>query len=68
VTIQAKDVAEAAPAAGALVITLGGLPVDDWLKVLGLVFLVLQVLYLLWRWRRDVKRERRGHPAEDTTP
>lgn len=57
-TIQGKDIAEATPAAGALVITMFGLPVDDWLKYLGLVFLVLQMAYLLWRWRRDARQDR----------
>lgn len=66
-TVSSKDIAEAAPATGAVVIGMLGLPLDEWLKVLGLVFLVLQMLYLIWRWRRDLMREREGLPPEDTT-
>jgi membrane protein implicated in regulation of membrane protease activity len=31
---------------------------DPWMKGAGLVFLVLQIAYMLWRWRRDIRRDR----------
>lgn len=37
-----------------------GLQWHDLPALLGSVFLVLQIGYLVWKWRRDFKRERRG--------
>lgn len=59
---RVKDIAEATPATGAVVIGTLSLPVDTWLKIGGLIFLALQVLYLLWRWRRDYVRDRDDKP------
>lgn len=62
-----KHIVEAAPAAAA--VTAGpvfGLTFSDLAAVLGSIFLVLQMAYLIWRWRRDVRRERRDQqPRED---
>jgi ABC-type nickel/cobalt efflux system permease component RcnA len=63
---RVKDAFEAAPATGAIAIGVasesGALTLDDWLKIGGLAFLVMQALYLLWRWWRDIKRDRAGQP------
>lgn len=29
---------------------------ERWLTRLGIVFLLLQIAYMAWRWRRDAKR------------
>lgn len=38
--------------------TVAGLHVNDWLAIIGIVFILLQAAYLIWRWRRDARRER----------
>ena len=39
---------------------------ERWLTYMGIAFLALQAGYLLWRWRRDHRRERQGHaPHKD---
>jgi ABC-type Fe3+-siderophore transport system permease subunit len=62
-----KHVVEAAPAA--IAATAGpvfGITWSDLAAVLGCVFLLLQMAYLIWRWLRDVRRERRDQtPRED---
>jgi hypothetical protein len=62
-----KHIVEAAPAA--IAATAGpifGITWSDLAAVLGCIFLVLQMAYLIWRWRRDVKREQRNQsPRED---
>ena len=62
-----KNAVEAAPAAAA--VTAGpvfGFALSDVTAVLGGIFLVLQMAYLIWRWRRDIRRERRNQsPTED---
>lgn len=48
-----------------------GLPLSDWLVVASIAFVVLQAGYLVWKWRRDARRDqehqedrRRGRPVE----
>jgi hypothetical protein len=56
-----KHAAEATPAAVA--VTAGpvfGVTFSDVAAALGCIFLLLQMAYLLWRWRRDIRRERRN--------
>lgn len=63
----AVQIATAAPSVLAVVwIKILGLSINDWLGLFGIFFLVLQAGYLLWKWRRDIKRERRGQPPLDT--
>lgn len=46
---------------------IGGLPLSDWLVLASLAFIALQAAYLIWKWRRDARREderiRAGRPA-----
>jgi len=35
----------------------GGLPLSDWLVVASIFFIVLQAGYLVWKWRRDYRRD-----------
>ena len=58
-----RSIAEATPATAAIMAA--GSNLDWWLKAFGIVFLILQALYLLWRWRRDVKREAARLAAEE---
>lgn len=59
-----RSLIEATPAATAIVVSNSDL--DWWLKAAGIAFLVLQALYLLWRWRRDVRRDAQGKPPVET--
>ena len=49
---------------------IGGLPLSDWLVVASIGFIALQAGYLVWKWRRDYRRDaaRRaiGRHAEET--
>lgn len=59
------------PSLGAIGAYLLGVPVEKWAATAGLVFIVLQAVYMLWKWRRDIRREderlRRGEPPPPTT-
>lgn len=46
------------PSLGAIVIYLSGKPVEWWAGVLGVVFLLLQISHGIWKWRRDIRRDR----------
>ena len=50
-----------------------GLPLSDWLVLASIMFVLLQAAYLVWKWRRDARRDqehaedraaRRHRPAE----
>lgn len=54
----------AAPSLAAVLATkVLDLTIDNWLALAGIGFIALQALYLLWRWRRDWKRERQRRAA-----
>ncbi|WP_313331561.1 hypothetical protein ACQYWY_06740 [Comamonas sediminis] len=72
---QRQDIANAAyhatPGAAATgVFKVWGLPLSEWLVVASLLFIALQAGYLVWKWRRDYRRDlaRRalGKLAEET--
>lgn len=59
-----KTAAEAAPSTAAAVsILVFGITLNEWVAILSIVFIVIQTLYLGWRWLRDVRREREGLPS-----
>ncbi len=66
----APAASHAVPAIAAVGTSLAGISLQDWLAIAGLVFLALQATYMLWRWRRDIRRDRAaraaGRVAEDT--
>lgn len=66
----AAEAAKAVPSTLAIVITdWMAVPLQTWLSRLGLIFLLLQAGHLLWRWRRDIRRERAGQlPASRSWP
>ena len=35
---------------------LGGLPLSDWAVVATICFVALQAAFLIWKWRRDYRR------------
>ena len=39
------------------VFKIAGLPLSDWLVIASLLFLGLQAAYLVWKWRRDYRRD-----------
>lgn len=43
-----------AAAGGARVL---GLPLSDWLVLVSMLFVALQAAYLVWKWRRDARRD-----------
>jgi hypothetical protein len=59
------------PAFAAVMSWLFGVPLEKWVALAGLVFLILQSAFLLWKWRRDHRREieriRAGEPPPPTT-
>ncbi|MBB6559570.1 putative membrane protein YfcA [Acidovorax soli] len=63
---QSAPGAAAASSAGAV-----GLPLSDLLVLASIAFVALQAAYLVWKWRRDARRDqerqedrRRGRPVE----
>lgn len=46
------------PSLGAILIWLLGKDVNWWAAVLGMVFITVQLFYVLWKWRRDIRRDR----------
>lgn len=47
-------VMQAAPGAGAAgAAKYGGMPLSDWLVILSMLFIVLQAVHLIWKWRRQ---------------
>lgn len=52
----------AAVAGGARV---GGLPLSDWLVVASIGFIILQAAFLVWKWRRAARRDRK-YPSQRT--
>lgn len=59
--------AKAAPPVGVSTAYLAGVPVSDFVLWLTAVYLLLQISYLLWKWRRDHKvaiREDKDHESK----
>lgn len=57
----------AIPATAAVVATkFLGLDISTWLGLFGIAFIALQASYLLWKWRRDYLREKRGLPPSES--
>lgn len=61
----AVQIAQATPSLTAIWAYLVGITPERWLTYWGIFFLALQAGYLLWRWRRDYKRERRGQAPQE---
>jgi hypothetical protein len=59
------------PAWAAIMSWFLGITVEKWLAVAGILFIALQAAFLVWRWRRAVRREderiANGDPPPPTT-
>lgn len=64
VKLNAEVASEALKAAPPVTVTAtalaGGLSLNNIIGAATLVYIILQAGYLLWKWRRDWRRERRG--------
>lgn len=49
---------QAIPSVGAIALFLTEKDVNWWAAFVGLLFIIVQLLYVLWKWRRDIRRER----------
>ena len=47
--------AKASPPVAVITATASGLSLEDWVFVATLVYLVVQIAYLLWKWVRDIR-------------
>ena len=57
---------QALPSLGAIFLFFSAKDVTWWAAFAGLIFILLQILYMLWKWRRDIRRERaQMAPADD---
>lgn len=59
---QRQDIAGALYQASPGAVTAGGfriagLPLSDWLVLVTIAFVILQACNLVWKWRRDYRRE-----------
>lgn len=46
------------PSAGAIILFFSGKDVNWWAAVLGMAFIAVQLIYVIWKFRRDIRRER----------
>lgn len=58
--IAAEAAKSAPPATVAITAFLGGLSLNNIIGVATFIYIVLQAGYLVWKWRRDMRRERRN--------
>ncbi|WP_349745247.1 hypothetical protein [Roseateles cavernae] len=49
---------QAIPSVGAILLFFTEKDVNWWAAFIGLLFIFVQLLYVLWKWRRDIRRER----------
>lgn len=56
--IEVPQSVQAIPSLGAILLFITEKDVNWWAALVGLVFILVQLLYVLWKWRRDIRRER----------
>lgn len=56
---------QAIPSAGAILLFFAEKDVNWWAAFLGLIFIALQIAYMLWKWRRDIRRDRAGEADDE---
>ncbi|MFC3097388.1 hypothetical protein [Alteraurantiacibacter palmitatis] len=49
---------KAAPAVAVTTAASAGMTLEEWVFTVTLIYLVLQILHLGWKWARDLKRDR----------
>ena len=52
----ASEVAKSTPPALVIGATVSGWGPQEWMYVLTAGYVVLQIAYLIWKWRRDARR------------
>ncbi len=68
---EVPQLLQAAPSLGAIAIWFTGKDVHWWAAATGMLFIAIQIGYVLWKWRRDVRRDRLArqssliHEADD---
>lgn len=55
-----KAAATAAPSLTGIAMWLSDREMSFWTGVAGIAFIALQAAYLVWKWRRDIRRDRMG--------
>lgn len=60
--------AASVPSWAVIVTWLLGVSIEKWAAVAGIVFILLQCGYLMWKWRRDHKREAERLRRGDAPP
>lgn len=63
-TIVTEATKSAPPVAVSVVSFLGGISLNNIIGVATLVYIVLQASHLVWRWRRDIEKERRQNETD----
>ena len=61
-TETAAQALQAPPALTAIWMWFSGKDVNFWVGAAGIGFIALQAAYLLWKWRRDIRRDRLSYP------
>lgn len=59
---QGSDIAAAAgkssPAVAVSAAALAGVPLEQWAIILTIIYLVLQIAYLGWKWLRELRAKK----------
>lgn len=55
---EVPQTVQSLPSIGAILIYLSGKDINWWAAFFGLVFIGAQLVYMFWRWRRDIRIER----------
>lgn len=63
-TIVTEAAKSAPPVAISVASFVGGISLNNIIGVATLVYIVLQASHLVWRWRRDIEKERRQNETD----
>lgn len=61
----AVQLANSTPAVTFVSLTIAGIPIQDWVALLGAFFILLQAGYLIWKWKRDARIEQERRDAAE---
>jgi hypothetical protein len=51
-----SQIVHAIPSASVIGATILGLSLPDWAAIFAIAFVVLQAVYLVWKWVREIKK------------
>jgi hypothetical protein len=51
-----SNIVQAIPATTLVGVQVFGLSLPDWAAIVGIAFVCLQAVYLLWRWHKEAKK------------